>query len=200
MLKKLVAALSAALLVLALPTVAQAWESPTGDVRSNTLEITTASGVPVKVAAAANGTGEIIIEPTDTEASNAQPVDGYTKVGSFHIYAEGNVEAPFNFSYNIGSRFANADVIVYIDHQGEGGTEVVQKTASSDGTITFSTDNLSIHTVYAKPASGSAAGATTDKSSKSPQTGLNTPVVAGVTAAAAVAAAGVAVALKKARN
>ena len=200
MFKKLVAALSAALLVLALPTVAQAWESPTGDVRSNTLETTTASGVPVKVAVAANGTGEITAEPTDTEASNAQPVDGYTKVGSFHIYDTGNVEAPFNFSYNIGSQFANADVIVYIDHQGEGGTEVVKKTASSDGTVTFSTDNLSIHTVCAKPASGSAAGATTDKSSKSPQTGLNTPVVAGVTAAAAVAAAGVAVALKKARN
>ena len=89
-------------------------------------------------------------------------------------------------------------MIVYVDHEGEAENEVVQKTASSDGTVTFTTDALSIHTVCAKKASSAAAS--TDKSSKSPQTGTSTTLVAGVTVAAAVAAAGVAVALKKARN
>lgn len=196
--KKIVAALAAALFALALPTAALAWESPSGDVRSNTLEVTTAAGVPVKVVAAANGTGKIVVSESDKDASNAQATDGYTKVGSFQITKEGDVEAPYNFSYNLGSDYANADVVVYIDHEGEAANETVQKTASSDGTITFTTDALSIHTVYAKKASSAAAS--TDKSSKSPQTGTNTTLVAGVTVAAAVAAAGVALALNKARN
>ena len=196
--KKIVAALSAALLALALPTAALAWESPSGDVRSNTLEVTTAAGVPVKVVAAANGTGKITVSESDTKASNAEVTDGYTEVGSFKITKGGEVEAPYNFSYILGSEYAYADVIVYVDHEGEAENEVVQKTASSDGTVTFTTDALSIHTVCAKKASSAAAS--TDKSSKSPQTGTSTTLVAGVTVAAAVAAAGVAVALKKARN
>ena len=199
MMKKIVAALSAALLALALPTAALAWESPAGDVR-NTLETTTPAGVSVKVAVAANGTGEIVVEPTDAAAANTQATDGYTEVGSFRITATGDVEAPYNFSYNLGSQYANASVIVYVDHEGKADNEVVQKTASSDGTITFSTDTLSVHTVYAKAAEGAAAGATTDKSSTSPQTGLNTPVVAGVTAVAFVGAVATAAALKKVRS
>lgn len=198
--KKIVAALSAALLALALPTAALAWESPTGAVKAETVTVTTASGVTVKAAAAANGTGTLTVEEaaSGVRAENAPATapEGTDEIGSFKITATGDVEAPYNFSYNLGAEYANAEVTVYVQHEEEGvEDEVITKTASSDGTVTFSTQNLSIHTIFAKKAAGAAKA--TDTSSKSPQTGMNTGVVAGATATAAVAAAGVALALRK---
>ena len=68
--------------------------------------------------------------------------------------------------------------------------EVVTKTASSDGTVTFTTDALSIHTIVAKQSDSKPA---TDTGSKSPQTGLATAAIAG----ASVVALGSAVVLRK---
>ena len=43
------------------------------------------------------------------------------------------------------------EVKIYIDHETEGvENEVIEKTASSDGHVTFTTDALSIHTIVAK--------------------------------------------------
>lgn len=205
--KKLIAcALAALALAVAAPVTAQAWESPQGNVRSNTLEVTSPAGVPVRVAAAANGSGQLTVtnvsEGTDeaVRAENAPDLaeleaEGYTEIGSFRITATGDVQPPYSFSYNLGAEYANADVTVYIEHEEEGvDDEVVQKTASSDGTITFTTEHLSIHTIVAKKSSN--ASATTDKSSKSPQTGVSVLGAAAVTAASAAGAAGVAFSLK----
>lgn len=193
--KSIVAVLAAALFALALPTAAIAWDSPSGAVR-DTVTVQTPAGIQVKVAVAANGTGSISVGQTSQAASNAPATapEGYIAIGSFKITKTGDVTAPYNFAYNLGSEYANADVTVYIDHEGEADNEVVQKTASSDGTVTFTTDTLSIHTVYAKKSAN--AGAVTDKGSKSPQTGLNTGVVAGATIAAAAGAAICAIALR----
>lgn len=193
--KKYAAILGALVMALALPVSAFAWVSPTGDVKAPTVTYEASSGVEVKAAAACNGTGTLTITPEESvKASNAEVPEGFTEVASFRIESTGDVEPPYQFSYNLGAEYANAEVTVYVDHEGEAENEVVTKTASSDGTITFTTDALSIHTIVAKKADGMA---NTDTGSTSPQTGLNTTAVAAGTVCVAVAAGAVYVARKK---
>ncbi|WP_301871694.1 hypothetical protein [Collinsella tanakaei] len=193
--KKYAAILGALVMALALPVSAFAWVSPTGDVKAPTVTYEAPSGVEVKVAAACNGTGSLTITPEESvKASNAEVPEGFTEVASFKIESTGDVEPPYQFSYNLGAEYANAEVTVYVDHEGKAENEVVTKTASSDGTITFTTDALSIHTVVAKKADGVV---NTDTGSTSPQTGLNTTAVAAGTVCVAVAAGAVYVARKK---
>ena len=193
--KKYAAILGALVMALALPVSAFAWVSPTGDVKAPTVTYEAPSGVEVKAAAACNGTGTLTITPEESvKASNAEVPEGFTEVASFKIESTGDVEPPYQFSYNLGAEYANAEVTVYVDHEGEAENEVVTKTASSDGTITFTTDVLSIHTIVAKKADGVV---NTDTGSTSPQTGLNTSAVAVGTVCVAVAAGAVYVARKK---
>ena len=193
--KKYAAILGALVMALALPVSAFAWVSPTGDVKASTVTYEAPSGVEVKAAAACNGTGSLTITPEESvKASNAEVPEGFTEVASFRIESTGDVEPPYQFSYNLGAEYANAEVTVYVDHEGKAENEVVTKTASSDGTITFTTDALSIHTVVAKKADGVV---NTDTGSTSPQTGLNTTAVAAGTVCVAVAAGAVYVARKK---
>lgn len=193
--KKYAAILGALVMALALPVSAFAWVSPTGDVKAPTVTYEAPSGVEVKAAAACNGTGTLTITPEESvKASNAEVPEGFTEVASFRIESTGDVEPPYQFSYNLGAEYANAEVTVYVDHEGEAENEVVTKTASSDGTITFTTEALSIHTIVAKKADGVV---NTDTGSTSPQTGLNTSAVAAGTACVAVAAGAVYVARKK---
>lgn len=193
--KKYAAILGALVMALALPVSAFAWVSPTGDVKAPTVTYEAPSGVEVKAAAACNGTGTLTITPEESvKASNAEVPEGFTEVASFRIESTGDVEPPYQFSYNLGAEYANAEVTVYVDHEGEAENEVVTKTASSDGTITFTTDALSIHTIVAKKADGVV---NTDTGSTSPQTGLNTSAVAVGTVCVAVAAGAVYVARKK---
>ena len=193
--KKYAAILGALVMALALPVSAFAWVSPTGDVKAPTVTYEAPSGVEVKAAAACNGTGTLTITPEESvKASNAEVPEGFTEVASFKIESTGDVEPPYQFSYNLGAESANAEVTVYVDHEGEAENEVVTKTASSDGTITFTTDALSIHTIVAKKADGVV---NTDTGSTSPQTGLNTSAVAVGTVCVAVAAGAVYVARKK---
>lgn len=193
--KKYAAILGALVMALALPVSAFAWVSPTGDVKAPTVTYEAPSGVEVKAAAACNGTGTLTITPEESvKASNAEVPEGFTEVASFKIESTGDVEPPYQFSYNLGAEYANAEATVYVDHEGEAENEVVTKTASSDGTITFTTDALSIHTIVAKKADGVV---NTDTGSTSPQTGLNTSAVAVGTVCVAVAAGAVYVARKK---
>jgi len=193
--KKYAAILGALVMALALPVSAFAWVSPTGDVKAPTVTYEAPSGVEVKAAAACNGTGSLTITPEESvKASNAEVPEGFTEVASFKIESTGDVEPPYQFSYNLGAEYANAEVTVYVDHEGKAENEVVTKTASSDGTITFTTDALSIHTIVAKKADGVV---NTDTGSTSPQTGLNTTAVAAGTVCVAVAAGAVYVARKK---
>lgn len=193
--KKYAAILGALVMALALPVSAFAWVSPTGDVKAPTVTYEAPSGVEVKAAAACNGTGTLTITPEESvKASNTEVPEGFTEVASFRIESTGDVEPPYQFSYNLGAEYANAEVTVYVDHEGEAENEVVTKTASSDGTITFTTDALSIHTIVAKKADGVV---NTDTGSTSPQTGLNTTAVAVGSVCVAVAAGAVYVARKK---
>ena len=120
--KQIVAFMSAALIALAAPVAAHAWESPSGAVKAETITVTTESGVNVRAAAACNGTGTLKIEEAaeDVKASNAQTPEGFTEIGSFKITCTGKVEAPYQFAYNLGAAYANAEVTIYVDHETEG--------------------------------------------------------------------------------
>lgn len=193
--KKYIAVLGALAAALALPVSAFAWVSPTGDVKAPTVTYEAPSGVEVKAAAACNGTGALTITPTaEVKASNAEVPEGFAEVASFKIDSTGDVEPPYQFSYNLGAEYANAQVTVYVDHEGKAENEAITKTASSDGTITFTTEALSIHTIVAKK---SDVAVNTDTGSKSPQTGLGTAAVAAGTVLAAASAGVVYVARKK---
>lgn len=193
--KKSFAVIGAMVMALALPVSAFAWVSPTGDVKAPTVTYEAPTGDEVKAAAACNGTGTLTITPTEeVKAENAEVPEGFTEVASFEVDYSGDVEPPYQFSYNLGAAFANAEVTIYVDHEGEAENEVITKIASSDGTVTFTTDALSVHTIVAKKADGVV---NTDDGSKSPQTGLNTAVVAAGTACVAAAAGAVFVARKK---
>ena len=120
--KQIVAFMSAALIALAAPVAAHAWESPSGAVKAETITVTTESGVNVRAAAACNGTGTLKIEQAaeDVKASNAQTPEGFTEIGSFKVTCTGKVEAPYQFAYNLGAAYANAEVTIYVDHETEG--------------------------------------------------------------------------------
>lgn len=74
--KQIVAFMSAALIALAAPVAAHAWESPSGAVKAETITVTTESGVNVRAAAACNGTGTLKIEEAaeDVKAPTPRPL------------------------------------------------------------------------------------------------------------------------------
>ena len=188
--KSIVSLLSAALIALSVPALAFA-ATPSPDTVSAS---TTGANVTVSVSGKkTDADAWIKVASTDKKASNA-PADAEV-VASFEVTQQ-NTQAPYTFSYTLGAAYANADVTVYIQHD-DNATEVVEKTADANGTITFEQSKLSIHTIVAKKA---AAGATTtqkDSGATSPQTGLHTNAAVAVTGAASVAAAGAAVVLRK---
>lgn len=199
--KKFVALASAALIALSAPVVAIAapttWTSPSGAVKAETIVYSAPSGVSVRAGAACNGTGSLTVEGTaDTKAANLPEnlPEGFSEIASFKVTSSGDVEAPYQFAYSLGTEYAGAEVTVYVDHEGKADNETITQTAGADGTVTFTTDELSVHTITAKKAANKT---TTDTSSKSPQTGIDSSAVVMGTAAAAVVAAGAAVALRK---
>lgn len=187
--KKLTAVLGAALAMLAIPATL-AFGAPTSSEALIT-DTTTGNGVSAKVTAVNKGDATLSITPTDQKASNVPA--GTDILASFKIEGSGT-GAPYTFTYNLGAEYAGADVTVYVDHEGKADNEVKQMTAGSDGSVSFTTQTLSIHSIAAKKATGSKA---VDNSATSPQTGVSNTAVIAVTAAAAIAAAGVAVSLHK---
>lgn len=198
MLKNKLVALATAIAVMATPVAAMAAVSPS-TVTSSTTASAAAASVTASVSAnKVSGNDWIKVEPAASGeiASNVPEADKDKVVASFVITHQGT-EAPYTFSYTLGSEYAGATVTVYIQHDDDT-TEVVTKVADANGTITFTQDKLSIHTLVAEKTNGSAAS--TDTSARSPQTGVNTAAVAGISIVAVVAAGGVAVTLRKKVN
>ena len=195
--KALVSMFSAALIALSVPALAFA-ASP--DTVTASTSVTAASGTAVSVSASgkklsADAFVKIEAAPAGEQASNTPA--GADVLASF-VVTQKDTEPPYTFSYTLGAEYANADVSVYIQHE-DNTTEVVEKTADANGTITFEQTKLSIHTIVAKKAAAGSAAATAKKDSgaMSPQTGLHTTEAAAVTGVALVAAAGAAVVLRK---
>ncbi len=196
MIKNKLIALVTALAVIAAPVSAIAAVSP----NTATSSATSAGTPPVEASVSAvktDSNGWIKITPSSDIASNV-PASEYGKiVASFVTSAEG-VEGPYRYSYSLGSDYAGATVTIYVQYA-DGTTGVKTAVADANGTITFTEDKLPyIHTLTAEPTNGSAASR--DTSARSPQTGVNTTAVAGVSAAAVVAAGAVAVTIRKKVN
>lgn len=195
--RNLLVTLAAALLIGLTPTVALAEPtlSPSTVTTSSTATSTAGTTVSVNVSckAGAEGTDSWIkVDPTTTEQASNTP-EGANVVASF-VITQQNTLPPYTFSYDLGSEYAGANVTVYIQHD-DGATEVVERTADSNGTISFEQEKLSIHTIVADKTGGVAP--VTDTGATAPYTGIPTAMVAIMTGVSAVSACGVAVALRK---
>ncbi|WP_143412156.1 hypothetical protein [Arabiibacter massiliensis] len=177
--KRIVAIACAAALMLAMPTLAWAAPSPSG----NTVKDSNGVSATVK---AESGTIEGI-QVSPKAASNAQG----NVIASFEVKGDAtNV----TMTFNVGAKYAGYAYTVYIQHN-DGTTEAKSGTVAADGTITVNVDKLSIFSIAIgdKVADSSAS----NTGAKSPQTGVDFGMVAGATAVAAVAAGVVFVALRK---
>ena len=177
--KRIVAIACAAAMMLAMPTLAWAAPSPSGNT------VTDNNGVSAS-ASATEGTIESV-EVSSTPAKNAQG----NVIASFEVKGDAkNV----TLTFNVGKEYAGYAYTVYIQHN-SGDTDSQSGTVAADGTITIKVDSLSIFSI----AIGDkvADSATANTGAKSPQTGVDFGMVAGATAVAAVAAGVVFVALRK---
>lgn len=194
--KKLAALVCTFALVAAMPVLAWAAGSPS-KVTSNTA--TASQGATLTVTGNTTGNSQIIVEPTDQQASNVQLTSTLKIVGTFKVYDEPLDSTSGTYTFNFGglSEYNGATATVFIEHQnGDANLGTETKTATvSNGRCTVSSEGLSLVTIAVDTAT--ITGATTDASQTSPQTGVDFAGVAGATAVCAIAAVGVGAALRK---
>lgn len=189
--KRIASIVCAAMLMLALPTLAWADPSPAVVTGGGTSGNVTAN---VSFEGNLNG-GALHVEPSTQKASNASG----DVIATFEVYTTGDVDinGKITLTFNVGSENAGKVATVYIQHN-DGSTEVQTATVAADGSITVKVDGLSYFSIAlsdAKASTTSTAKATT--SSKSPTTGVDMGVVAAGSVVAFAGAAVVAVALRK---
>lgn len=194
--KKIAALVCTFALVAAMPVLAWAAGSPS-KVTSNTA--TASQGATLTVTGNTTGNSQIIVEPTDQQASNVQLTSTMKIVGTFKVYDEplDSTSGTYTFSFGALDEYNGATATVFIEHQnGDANLGTETKTATvSNGRATVSSDGLSLVTIAVDTAT--ITGATTDASQTSPQTGLDFTGVAAATAVCAIAAVGVGAALRK---
>ena len=194
--KKIAALVCAFALVMAMPVMAWAAGSPQ-KVTSNTATAT--QGATLTVTGNTTGNSQIIVEPTDQQASNVKLTEGMKIVGTFKVYDEplDSTSGTYTFTFGNLGEYNGATATVFIEHQnGDANLGTETKTATvSNGTVTVATEGLSLVTIAVD--TNTVTGATTDASATSPQTGVDFAGVAAATAICAVAAVGVGAALRK---
>lgn len=182
--KKLVSIAAAAVMMLALPTMAFAAPSPTGP--NTTGDV---NGITVTVKA---DKGTVSAPAVVDKAASTVPA-GVTPLVSFEVVGDKDASG-VTISFNIGKEYAGHAYTIYVEHsdgtQGKDITGVV----AADGSITFTVDSLSIFSVVIGDVVSSS---TANTGATSPQTGVDFAGVAGGTIAMAVAAGVVFVALRK---
>ncbi len=212
--QRVAAAVCTASLALALPMAAFA--APSAE---NTWTDSATSGAASASGTIVNETDlsgfRLDVEPSDVQASNAVVSDTQIAVASFEVTAaelQGGAWNPTSdvavtLTFDLGTQEYNGyNAIIYIQHDA-GDTETMTQTIVN-GTVTVTVDRLSIFTVVVDTESAPAPsqpGTSTEKpgankAPTSPQTGVDVAGAAAGTAAMAVAAAGVAVALRKRVN
>lgn len=190
--KRIAAILCAAMLMMAMPTLAFAAGS-NQNTNPAPATATAPDGSSVTGSVAFNGT--VTIAVSGVQASNVVLTGSEVALASFEINAEGVSESnPLTLTLNAGSKYAGAKAKIFADH-GANGTEVKDVTVGSDGSVVAQFTKNSVFTLVVDPST--ATGATANKAATSPVTGLDMAGVAGVTAVAAIAAGCVVVALRK---
>ena len=199
--KKIAALVCTFALVAAMPVMA--WANPSPEHKS--AEQTSEQGTTFVVGY--NGSGTVTVTTSTTQqASNVELTSTMKAIGSYVITADGQVSGPYTFTFGGLDEYNGATVTVFIQH--ENSTEV-QTATVKNGSITITTNDLSVVTIAVDTAtvpasanngdntSTAKAKASTDSSATSPQTDVDLSGVAGATVACAVAAAGVGIALRK---
>ena len=185
--KRIVAIACAAAMMLALPTLAWAAPSPSGQT------VTGNNGVSFTVKAESGTVTDVA--STSAQASNVQLSADEKVLASFQVDGDAtNV----TLTFGVGSEYAGASVKIFVQHN-DGTTEVLTGTVAADGTVTVTVGKLSIFTIAvdATTVTGGTDAKVMDTSSKSPQTGVDLGTVAGATVVTAIAAGAVFVALRK---
>ena len=184
--KRIASIVCAAMLMLALPTLAWADPSPSGVTGTGS-----SNGATLTVSG--NGSGSLEVEGTPAAASNVPA--GANVFASFEVYkTDGtNIDGSLTLTFNVGAANAGRTATIYIQHN-DGATEAKTAVVDAKGNISITVDRLSIFSVV---LGDKAAGAAADTSAKSPATGVDMGVVAGGSAVALCGAAVVAVALRK---
>lgn len=194
--KKIKIALAAALATFLLPASLAFGVTTSPTTITGSTETTSSTGATATVSGtkkdASITDSWLHVEESSEVASNA-PTDGSAYI-TFKV-TEYNTTGPYTYTFDLGSEFANRYVTVYVQHEtGDPLTEVISSRSDASGVVTITTERLSLYTIVIGDAITTTS---TDTSSTSPQTGVDTVTVAAVTGAAVVAAAGVAVALRK---
>lgn len=179
--KRIVAIACAAALMLAMPTLAWAAPSPSGNT------VTGSNGVVAQVTAGSGTIDEV--KAVDTKASNVPA--GTDIVASFEVTGDAT---DVTLTFNVGAKYAGYAYTVYIQHT-DGTTETATGTVAADGAITVKAAKLSVFSIAIGDKVADTAAA--NKGAKSPQTGVDFGMVAGATAATAIAAGVVFIALRK---
>ncbi len=143
----------------------------------------------------------LVVRPISFMAFNYDLSASQVVVGNFEMYddPEGSTAGTYTFTFGGLSQYNGATVTILIKYK-DGTTEV--KTAKvSNGTVTIEASGLGWATIVVDTdtvaGGANAAAVSTDASGTSPQTDVDLSGVAGATAACAVAATGVGIALRK---
>ncbi|WP_172135220.1 NPXTG-anchored protein [Adlercreutzia sp. ZJ473] len=204
--KKITSVLCAAMLMLALPTLAWAAPSP-----YNSGTVNSTDGTQTSVNVSCKG-GEVKVTPEQAGTTASNYKEGAVKdalVTTFEITAVGNADvSDLNVTVSVGKQYANMIARVYIQHGNDinnaTSTDYKEVKVAADGTVSFTMDGLSWVTIAiaegqtpAGTATGSATTGSAASADKAPQTGVDFTGTAGAAIVMTAAAGCVAVALRK---
>jgi hypothetical protein len=191
--KKIVAVICVVALMLSLPVLAWAADSPSNDQA-------TSNGVILDASATS---GTVAVVASSTQASNAAVAATDELLASFEAEGDG---ADVTLTFNIGAKWAGYTLRTYIEHKDGTLTTAITTPVAANGVVAIHVDEFKggsafFTLVVDKTTAPSTGGSGTDTGGTSPKTGVDTSattgVVVGMTIAMAVAAACVAVALRK---
>lgn len=191
-----VAALALAL-ALAVPTLAFA---ASGQISKASATGSAATG-DVEAAVSFSGSGRVLVTPNvEQQAANVVLADGEQVLVSFRYEKEGAVGGPYSFSYSLGKDYAGKALTVFVDHEGAAENEAFDGLVADDaGTVAFTTQELSVHTLVVKKADLEAKG--TSAGADAPVAGVPSgSLIAGVAAVVIVVAVVVARRLRGAQG
>jgi LPXTG-motif cell wall-anchored protein len=195
---KIISAVCAFALALALPTLAFAQ----GSVQGANIINDTASGVYIEAnLGSSEYNGHIALEQSSTTASKA---DLTNALFSYNFLAKATssdydylLDQPATITVTLGSKYANCTAKLFADHHN--GTSDVHNANSAldaNGSTTFTLEALSNFTLVVYNADGTVAATSTDTSAVSPKTGYDFDTMALASTGLLVAGVGV-LALRK---
>jgi hypothetical protein len=197
--KKFIAVICVIALTLSLPMLAWGLPSPENGETFTDPE----SNISIAVSLGEDSDGTITSIAVAAEPAKGVPADlpaTQEVLASFEVIGT-ITTGSVNLTFAVGTEWAGYTCTVYIEHS-DGTLETQTVVVAADGTLTLSVTKLSTFTLVVDTTSAPAPGGTvTDTGSTSPKTGVDlsatTGTIAGLTIAMAIAAAFVAVALRR---